>query len=143
MSMNTSLAKTTRKLTEKQQSFLDYLIETGGNPKEAAELAGYSGNHYQIIQTLREEIVDLASDVLARSAPQAAFKLIEVMNSDKSMPQVNTKLQAAQTILDRVGVSKRERLDVNHNVNGGIFILPEKQPIEVEAEVVEVIEETK
>jgi len=141
--MNTSLAKTTRKLTEKQQSFLDYLIETGGNPKEAAELAGYSGNHYQVIQTLREEIVDLASDVLARSAPQAAFKLIEVMNSDKSMPQVNTKLQAAQTILDRVGVSKRERLDVNHNVNGGIFILPEKQPIEVEAEVVEVIEETK
>ena len=134
--MNTLLAKTTRKLTEKQQSFLDYLIETSGNPKEAAELAGYSGNHYQIIQTLREEIVDLASDVLARSAPQAAFKLIEVMNSDKSMPQVNTKLQAAQTILDRVGVSKRERLDVNHNVNGGIFILPEKQPIEVEAEEV-------
>ena len=139
MSTNTSLQKITRKLTEKQQSFLDYLIETNGNPKEAAELAGYSGNHYQIIQTLREEIVDLASDVLARSAPQAAFKLIEVMNSDKSMPQVNTKLQAAQTILDRVGVSKRERLDINHNVNGGIFILPEKQPIEVE--VVEVIEE--
>jgi len=139
MSTNTSLQKTTRKLTEKQQSFLDYLIETDGNPKEAAELAGYSGNHYQIIQTLREEIVDLASDVLARSAPQAAFKLIEVMNSDKSMPQINTKLQAAQTILDRVGVSKRERLDINHNVNGGIFILPEKQPIEVEA--VEIIEE--
>ena len=141
MSTNTSLQKITRKLTEKQQSFLDYLIETNGNPKEAAELAGYSGNHYQIIQTLREEIVDLASDVLARSAPQAAFKLIEVMNSDKSMPQINTKLQAAQTILDRVGVSKRERLDINHNVNGGIFILPEKQPIEVEAEEVDYIEE--
>ena len=139
MSTNIALQKTTRKLTEKQQSFLDYLIETDGNPKEAAELAGYSGNHYQIIQTLREEIVDLASDVLARSAPQAAFKLIEVMNSDKSMPQINTKLQAAQTILDRVGVSKRERLDINHNVNGGIFILPEKQPIEAEA--VEIIEE--
>ena len=139
MSTNTSLQKSNRKLTEKQQSFLDYLIETGGNPKEAAELAGYSGNHYQVIQTLREEIVDLASDVLARSAPQAAFKLVEVMNSDKSMPQVNTKLQAAQTILDRVGVSKRERLDVNHNVNGGIFILPEKQPIEAEA--VEIIED--
>ena len=139
MSTNTSLQKSNRKLTEKQQSFLDYLIETGGNPKEAAELAGYSGNHYQVIQTLREEIVDLASDVLARSAPQAAFKLVEVMTSDDAIPQVNTKLQAAQTILDRVGVSKKERLDVNHNVNGGIFVLPEKQPIE--AEVVEIIEE--
>ena len=139
MSTNTSLQKTTRKLTEKQQSFLDYLIKTDGNPKEAAELAGYSGNHYQIIQTLREEIVDLASDVLAHSAPQAAFKLIEVMTSDEAIPQVNTKLQAAQTILDRVGVSKKERLDINHNVNGGIFVLPEKQPIEVEA--VEIVEE--
>ena len=139
MSTNTFLQKTDRKLTEKQQSFLDYLIETDGNPKKAAELAGYSGNHYQIIQTLREEIVDLASDVLAHSAPQAAFKLIEVMTSDDAIPQVNTKLRAAQTILDRVGVSKKERLDINHNVNGGIFVLPEKKPIE--AEVVEVIEE--
>ena len=32
-------------LTDKQQKFLDCLIETNGNPKEAAELAGYSGNH--------------------------------------------------------------------------------------------------
>ena len=115
------------------------MIQTGGDPKLSAELAGYSGNHYQVIQTLKEEIVDLASDVLARSAPQAAFKLVEVMTSDDAIPQVNTKLQAAQTILDRVGVSKKERLDVNHNVNGGIFVLPEKKPIE--AEVVEVIEE--
>ena len=56
------------------------------------------------------------------------------MTSDDAIPQVNTKLQAAQTILDRVGVSKKERLDINHNVNGGIFVLPEKKPIEVEAE---------
>ena len=45
----------------------------------------------------------------------------------------------SQQVLDRVGVSKKERVDVNHNVNGGIFVLPEKQPIE--AEVVEIIEE--
>ena len=134
--MITALQKTNRKLTDKQQSFLDNLIQTGGDPKQAAELAGYSGNHYQVIQTLREEIVDLASDVLARSAPQAAFKLVEVMTSDDAIPQVATKLQAAQTILDRVGVSKKERLDINHNVSGGIFILPEKAPIEVEAEEV-------
>ena len=43
-----------RNLTEKQQAFLDNLITTGGNPKEAAELAGYSGNYHQVIKTLRE-----------------------------------------------------------------------------------------
>ena len=56
------------------------------------------------------------------------------MDSDTTIPQANTKLQAAQTILDRVGVSKTERLDINQNVNGGIFILPEKQLIDIEKE---------
>jgi len=125
---------TKRNLTEKQESFLNNLIETKGDLKLSAELAGYAGNHYQVINSLRQEIVDLASTVLAREAPKAAFKLVEVMDSDTAMPQANVKLQAAQTILDRVGVSITERLDINQNVNGGIFILPEKQLIDIKEE---------
>ena len=125
---------TERKLTEKQQLFLDNLIETKGNLKLSAELAGYSGNHYQVIRSLKEEIVDLASNVLAREAPSAAFKLVEVMSSNTALPQANVKLQAAQTILDRVGLGKQERMSIDHNVQGGIFILPEKQTIDLKAE---------
>ena len=123
-----------RNLTEKQEKFLSNLIETKGDLKLSAELAGYAGNHYQVINSLKQEIVELASTVLAREAPKAAFKLVEVMDSDVAMPQANVKLQAAQTILDRVGVSKTERLQVDQNVNGGIFILPEKQVIDIEQE---------
>jgi len=123
--------KQKRKLTEKQQSFLNNIIETKGNLKLSAELAGYSGNHYQILKSLKSEVVDIASDVLAREAPTAAFKLIEIMNSNKPVPQANNKLAAAQTILDRAGVVKTDKLDVNHNVSGGIFILPEKQTINI------------
>ena len=126
-----NLPVTKRNLTTKQESFLANIVETKGDLKLAAELAGYSGNHYQIIQSLRQEIVDLASDVLAREAPSAAFKLIELMSTEDTVPQANVKVQAAQTILDRVGVTKKERLDVNHNVTGGIFILPEKQTIDI------------
>jgi glycerate-2-kinase len=126
--------KKDRTLTEKQQSFLGHLVETQGDFKKSAELAGYSGNHYQVLQSLKEEVVDLASNVLAREAPLAAFKIIEVMRSDKPIPQANYKLQAAQTILDRVGVSKTDRLEVNHNAGGGIFILPEKKAIDIVAE---------
>ena len=123
-----------RKLTEKQENFLNNLIETKGNLKLSAELAGYSGNHYQVIQSLKQEIVDLATNVLAREAPRAAFKLVEVMSSADAIPQANIKLQAAQTILDRVGVSKTEKVDVNHNVTGGIFILPKKETINLNIE---------
>jgi glycerate-2-kinase len=78
---------------------------------------------------IKDEVIDLASEVLARSAPRAAFKLIEVMESNRPVPQANNKLQAAQNILDRVGVTKTERLNVNHTSSGGIFILPEKQEV--------------
>ena len=87
-----------RNLTEKQEKFLSNLIETRGNLKLSAELAGYAGNHYQVINSLKQEIVELASTVLAREAPKAAFKLVEVMDSDVAMPQANVKLQADQTI---------------------------------------------
>ena len=96
-------------------------------------MAGYSGNHYQVLKSLKEEIVDLASDVLARSAPKAAFKLIQMVESDRPVPQASQKLAAAQTILDRVGVSKTERLQVDHNVQGGIFVLPAKDEVIIES----------
>ena len=51
------------------------------------------------------------------------------MNSDAPMPQANIRIQAAQTILDRVGLGKTERLDVTHKSEGGLFILPAKQEV--------------
>ncbi len=124
--------KNNRNLTEKQKLFLDNIVATEGDFKKAAELAGYSGNHYQVLKSLKEEVVDLASDVLARSAPKAAFKLVEMIDSNKPIPQASQKLNAAQTILDRVGVAKTDRVQVDHNVQGGIFILPEKQTVVIE-----------
>ena len=128
-----------RKLSEKQQSFLDNLLNTGGDPKKAAELAGYAeGSYPQVMKTLREEMIDLASHILAQSAPKAAIKLVHVMDSDEPIPQANIRLQAAQTILDRIGLGKADRVNVNHTTDGGIFILPAKQVdtkiIEAEAE---------
>jgi hypothetical protein len=134
--MNYSIERKSNKkeLTEKQQSFLDYVVETGGDLKKSAELAGYKSNHYQVIQSLKEELVDLAQNLLAQNAPQAAFKLVEIMTSDRPFPQVNSKLQAAQTILDRVGVTKTDKVSVDHNVSGGLFILPQKNSIVLEGE---------
>ena len=141
--MNAYLPQTTkeRELTEKQQKFLDCLIQTGGDPKYAAELAGYAeGSYSQVVKSLKNEIIELASNILAQSAPQAALKLVQVMNTDDPMPQANVRLQAAQTILDRTGLGKQDKLDVNVESEGGsLFILPAKTV--VEGEYVEVTED--
>jgi len=123
-----------KELTIKQKTFLDHLVETGGDPKEAAKLAGYAENgHWQVVQALKNEIIELASNILAQSAPKAAMKLVDVMESDNLIPQANIRLQAAQTILDRTGLGKQERMDVNHKVEGGLFILPAKEEIIIDA----------
>ena len=123
-----------KQLTTKQQSFLDNLTETGGDPKKAAELAGYS-THWHVVKALKPQIIDLASNILAQSAPKAAQKLVDVMESNEPIPQASMRVQAAQTILDRVGLGKKDTLDVKHEVSGGVFILPAKEEIVIEAEV--------
>ena len=125
-----------RKLTAKQEKFLDTLGgEAKGDLKEALRLAGYEEtSYYAVVKALKEQIVDVANTILAHSAPKAAQSLVEVLESDRPIPQANVKLQAAQTLLDRVGVSKKEHLNVNHNVTGGIFLLPDKKEVVIEGE---------
>ena len=128
-----------KELTVKQQTFLDHLVDTGGDPKEAAKLAGYSENgHWQVAHALKNDILELASNILAQSAPKAAIKLVDILDSSVPIPQANIRLQAAQTILDRTGLGKQERLDVKHKVEGGLFILPAKEEIIINGNATEI-----
>tara|TARA_R110002020_G_scaffold71959_2_gene185343 strand:+ start:2492 stop:2980 length:489 start_codon:yes stop_codon:yes gene_type:complete len=122
--------KQTRSLTEKQQAFLEHLVDTQGDSKKAADLAGYTGHYSQIVKALKTEILEITQEILANSAPKAAFKVVEIMEADRPVIQANNKLAAATTLLDRVGVSKVDKLDVTHKAAGGIFLMPDKAPME-------------
>ena len=118
----------TKQLTEKQESFLENLFgKARGNPREAAKLAGYDENGYQkVIKSLKQEIIERAEGVLATHSPKAVMGMVNALDDDGSVPGANTRLEAAKQILDRVGISKTERIDVNAKVQHGIFILPPK-----------------
>ena len=134
--LQTTNNKNKRKLTDKQEKFLSALAgEARGDAKTALSLAGYEQtSYYAVLDSLKEEVVDVANSILAHSAPKAAAKLVDVLDSDAPIPQVGAKIQAAQTLLDRVGISKRERLEVNHNHQGGIFLLPDKEEVVINAQ---------
>tara|TARA_Y100000385_G_scaffold167830_1_gene173831 strand:+ start:300 stop:755 length:456 start_codon:yes stop_codon:yes gene_type:complete len=137
MAILPSVDKTTtkRELTDKQKSFLEHLVNTSGDAKKAAELAGYSSHYHHVVKTLKSEILELTQEILANSAPKAAFKLVEIMESKKPIVQAANKLTAAQTLLDRVGVSRVDKVDINHNMaSGGIFLMPDKAPVVIDAE---------
>ena len=97
-----------KELTTKQQSFLDNLVACNGNAKKAAELAGYAeGSYTTVVKSLKKEIIELAENILAQNAPKASLKLVEVMDSQTPYLKLTpVRLQAAQTLLDRVGLAK-------------------------------------
>ena len=115
-----------RQLTEKQQKFLDVLFDqAGGNVVEAKKLAGYSENNSttEIVKSLKEEIVEITQLYMARNAPVAAMSLVDGM-VDPTQLGLRDKLVAAKDLLDRVGLAKTEKLQVE--ASNGLMILPPK-----------------
>ena len=127
--MDSSIIKTQkRNLTDMQEKFLDVLFaEAKGNPREAARLAGYSENSYsKVIRNLKKEITELAENHLSTHSAQVANRLIALLDEDGTTPQASIRLAAANSILDRVGIVKKDQLDINMKALHGIFILPAK-----------------
>jgi hypothetical protein len=116
-----------RELTEKQVKFLEVLFEqAGGDILRAKELAGYSDNSptTDIIKGLKEEIMERTQLYMARNAPRAAMSLVSGM-VDPTELGLRDKLSAAKDLLDRVGLVKTEKVQVE--TTNGLMILPPKE----------------
>jgi len=131
-----------RQYTKKQELFLDALYEDKqGNINNAMVVAGYKegAGSTALVRSLHQEIVEIATLILARNAPKAANKLVDIMESNVPIPQAGQKLNAAQGLLDRVGVIRESKVSVDHSVTGGIFVMPAKEQITIDAQDAEVI----
>ena len=121
--------KETTELTEKQKTFLSVLFgEANCDPRTAAEIAGYAPTSYpKVVQGLKDQIIERAETVLAAHSPKAALSIANAIDDDGSIPGASIRMEAAKQILDRVGVIKKEKIDINAKVAHGIFILPAKE----------------
>ena len=127
--MDSSITKTQkRNLTDMQEKFLNVLFaEAKGNPREAARIAGYSDHSYpKVVRNLKKEITELAENHLSTHSAKAATRFTDLLDEDGTTPHSNIRLAAANSILDRVGLGKKDQLDVNMKAMHGIFILPAK-----------------
>lgn len=122
-----------KELTDQQKAFLEALPGSGGNIRIAMDEAGYAKTTPTslVINSLKDEILDVTKQILAANAPYAAASLVETL-SNATAPGIQHKLTAIKEILDRVGVIKEEKINVSGE--GGLFILPAKKTKESEIE---------
>jgi len=132
--MDSTIIQTQKKdLTDSQEKFLDVLFgEAKGNPKKAGELAGYSEHSYpKVVRSLKSEIVSRAEGYLATHSAKAATKMVDMLEEDGTTPHAAIRLEAAKQILDRIGIAKKEKIDINMKAVHGLFILPAKEEIKI------------
>ena len=128
--MDSTILKTREKsLTNSQEKFLNVLFgEARGNPKRAGELAGYSDHSYpKVLRSLKSEIVTRAENYLATYSARAATKMVDMLDEDGTTPHASIRMEAAKQILDRIGIVKKDQIDINMKAMHGLFILPPKE----------------
>ena len=119
-----------RKLTERQQKFIDALFaDANGNIRDAKVIAGYSPNtnNQEIIQSLKEEILEATQLYMASNAPLAAMAMVSGV-VDPTELGIRDKMAAAKELLDRTGLIKTEKVQVE--ASGGVMLMPTKKPTE-------------
>lgn len=125
--------KKTRELNDQQKAFLHALFENGGNFSKACEVAGYSqGSIGYLKESLADEIIEGARNILAGGALKAANKLVATIDAPEIERGDNVRLQAAESLLNRVGLGKQETHNVNVQAVHGVVLLPPKQEMDID-----------
>jgi hypothetical protein len=115
-----------QQLNEQQKKFIEALLgDANGSPTKAKKLAGYSENYptKELMSALKEHIIEATQLYIAMHAPKAAMAVVGGID-DPTELGIKEKLAAAKDLLDRSGVVKTEKLEVQSS--GGIMILPPK-----------------
>ena len=116
-----------RELTERQQKFLDVLFdEANGDVVKAKLLAGYSehSSTSSILATMKDEVLDATQMYMSRNAPKAAVAMVSGVDEPTQLG-IRDRLSAAKELLDRVGLTKTEKVQVE--ASGGVMLLPPKK----------------
>ena len=127
--MSLPQVKEKKNLTEKQEKFLNELMANGGHVKNAVAAAGYKEQSRSwLTRSLRDEIIDRTRNMLATNSVKAANMIIEGLDADGTTPlnQMDMRLKTAETILDRVGLGKKQQVELEGNIMHGIIMLPSK-----------------
>ena len=117
-----------RELTDRQKKFLAVLMdEAGGDIATAKIMAGYSTNttNTEITNSLKDEILDVTHSYLARNVPKAAMAMVGALY-DPTELGIRDKMAAAKELLDRTGLVKTEKVQVE--AKGGVMLMPAKNP---------------
>jgi hypothetical protein len=114
--------------TTTKSKILSSLFESGGNINVALDKAGYAKtSRSMVLKTLSDEILEAAKTEMAAHSVTAIHRVVEGMNDVGEHPRAELRLKAAQTLLDRVGLGKQEKVEIEGKLLHGVVLMPSKK----------------
>lgn len=117
-------------LTPQEELFIDALFDTELNPDNdpdiAKQVAGYpaSMSAVRVLRTIKGRLQDDVQSYFLSRAPLAARKVTELMRQDNPAPGSEKILAAAVQVLDRAGVTKKDKQEIEVTLPIGVIPLP-------------------
>lgn len=112
-----------KELTEKQQRFIDVFMQTK-SIKVAAQEAEYS-NPYTAFASVKQELIERLQTELVKMAPEAIEKLQAMLSEGATEAGAVIRMDAIKQILDRIGIVKKEKFEIE-GLSTGVFVIPAK-----------------
>lgn len=111
--------------TDMQKAFMDALM-AGETPAEAKRIAGYSEHTAtrKILTGVQDHFIEYVGYELMVQMPKAVQALVTQLESPS--PMGATQIAAAREVLDRAGLTKKEKAVHEISAPNGLFILPAK-----------------
>lgn len=116
---------TTNKLTEQEEFFIDRFLEHGV-VAQACEESGLNRNSATwLMKRHKDAILERGKTKLMQFMPEAITELGGMLKDGATKSGATIRMEAIKQILDRVGLIKTEKMEVEGNV-GGVMIIPMK-----------------
>lgn len=119
-----------KSLTDQEQSFIENLFDPQykGVAAAAARAAGYPATTKPstLISRLSNEILAYGEKVLVSHTPRAIMEMVKIFD-DPTHPNTKDVIAVAKEIMDRAGLSKKDKLQVENTGLSNVFVLPPKK----------------
>ena len=113
-------------LTDQEELFIALLEEGLSVAQIAVKLEVSRGRGYQISSKLKDVILGRQRDRLSLGTVRAVTTLLDTLDADATTEKGELRLKAAESILNRTGLTSHTSVEVTVESENGIFLLPGK-----------------
>jgi len=115
---------------DRQKLFFTLLISLKGNVRSALSEMGDNAyslpRAYELMRVYGDYVRDLVGNKLTLDAIKASYIIEDAMVENGQNPNMKLNMDAALQVLDRVGVTKQDRVKIEAEAGTNIFVLPAK-----------------